>query len=104
MDTTVATMDKRIGRSGVIAVVVIDDAARAADLGDALVSGGIEAIEVTLRTPSALDAIRAPLPRTRGALLRHGERRGRAAAQVHADGRRDGGGVSVTPRRRRWTE
>jgi 2-dehydro-3-deoxyphosphogluconate aldolase/(4S)-4-hydroxy-2-oxoglutarate aldolase len=59
MQTTVATMDERIGRSGVIAVVVIDDAARAADLGDALVAGGIEAIEVTLRTPFALDAIRA---------------------------------------------
>lgn len=59
MDTTVANMDERIGRSGVIAVVVIDDATRAGDLGEALAAGGVAAIEVTLRTAAALDAIRA---------------------------------------------
>ncbi|MFG5382575.1 bifunctional 4-hydroxy-2-oxoglutarate aldolase/2-dehydro-3-deoxy-phosphogluconate aldolase [Yoonia sp. R2-816] len=42
----------------VIPVLVIDDADTAADLAKALVAGGLPALEVTLRTPSALDAIR----------------------------------------------
>ncbi|MET9294250.1 bifunctional 4-hydroxy-2-oxoglutarate aldolase/2-dehydro-3-deoxy-phosphogluconate aldolase [Streptomyces sp. NPDC003077] len=43
----------------VIPVVVLDDAADAVPLARALVSGGLPAIEITLRTPAALDAIRA---------------------------------------------
>jgi 2-dehydro-3-deoxyphosphogluconate aldolase / (4S)-4-hydroxy-2-oxoglutarate aldolase len=43
----------------VIPVLVIDDAARAADLAAALVAGGLPALEITLRTPAALPAIRA---------------------------------------------
>lgn len=43
----------------VIPVVVIDDPADALPLARALVAGGLPAIEVTLRTPVALDAIRA---------------------------------------------
>ncbi|WP_351230422.1 bifunctional 4-hydroxy-2-oxoglutarate aldolase/2-dehydro-3-deoxy-phosphogluconate aldolase [Streptomyces sp. NPDC002133] len=43
----------------VVPVVVIDDAADAVSLARALVAGGLPAIEVTLRTPGALDAIRA---------------------------------------------
>ncbi len=43
----------------VIPVLVIDDASRARDLAEALVAGGLPALEVTLRTPAALDAIRA---------------------------------------------
>lgn len=42
----------------VIPVLVIDDAARAEGLARALVAGGLPALEVTLRTPAALDAIR----------------------------------------------
>ena len=42
----------------VIPVLVLDDAATAADLARALVVGGLPALEVTLRTPAALDAIR----------------------------------------------
>ena len=42
----------------VVPVVVIDDASSAADLARALVAGGLPALEVTLRTPAALDAIR----------------------------------------------
>jgi len=38
---------------------VIDDAARAAELGAALADGGIRAAEVTLRTPAGLDALAA---------------------------------------------
>ncbi|WP_419994530.1 bifunctional 4-hydroxy-2-oxoglutarate aldolase/2-dehydro-3-deoxy-phosphogluconate aldolase [Streptomyces boninensis] len=43
----------------VIPVVVLDDVADAAPLARALVAGGLPAIEITLRTPAALDSIRA---------------------------------------------
>lgn len=43
----------------VLPVVVIDDAAAAEPLARALLEGGINAIEITLRTEAALDAIRA---------------------------------------------
>ncbi|WP_170366640.1 bifunctional 4-hydroxy-2-oxoglutarate aldolase/2-dehydro-3-deoxy-phosphogluconate aldolase [Ruegeria arenilitoris] len=43
----------------IIPVLVVDDAAHARPLAEALVAGGLPALEVTLRTPAALDAIRA---------------------------------------------
>ena len=43
----------------VIPVLVIDDLAHARPLAEALVAGGLKVLEVTLRTPAALDAIRA---------------------------------------------
>jgi 2-dehydro-3-deoxyphosphogluconate aldolase/(4S)-4-hydroxy-2-oxoglutarate aldolase len=43
----------------VVPVLVIDDLAHARPLAEALVAGGLRALEVTLRTASALDAIRA---------------------------------------------
>ncbi|MFF0478618.1 bifunctional 4-hydroxy-2-oxoglutarate aldolase/2-dehydro-3-deoxy-phosphogluconate aldolase [Streptomyces sp. NPDC004284] len=43
----------------VVPVVVIEDAADAVPLARALVAGGLPLIEVTLRTPAALDALRA---------------------------------------------
>ncbi|WP_082573264.1 MULTISPECIES: bifunctional 4-hydroxy-2-oxoglutarate aldolase/2-dehydro-3-deoxy-phosphogluconate aldolase [unclassified Nocardioides] len=43
----------------VMPVVVIDDLASAVPLAKALVAGGLPAIELTLRTPVALDALRA---------------------------------------------
>ena len=42
----------------VIPVLVIRDAAQARGLAEALVAGGLKVLEVTLRTPAALDAIR----------------------------------------------
>ncbi|MGA5194749.1 bifunctional 4-hydroxy-2-oxoglutarate aldolase/2-dehydro-3-deoxy-phosphogluconate aldolase [Streptomyces exfoliatus] len=43
----------------VVPVVVIEDAADAVPLARALVAGGLPLIEITLRTPAALDAVRA---------------------------------------------
>ncbi|WP_170560987.1 bifunctional 4-hydroxy-2-oxoglutarate aldolase/2-dehydro-3-deoxy-phosphogluconate aldolase [Ruegeria atlantica] len=43
----------------IVPVLVVDDAAKARPLAEALVAGGLPALEVTLRTPAALDAIRA---------------------------------------------
>ena len=42
----------------VIPVLVVEDAETAAPLARALVAGGLPALEVTLRTPAALEAIR----------------------------------------------
>ena len=43
----------------VIPVLVIDDVNDAVPMAEALVAGGLRVLEVTLRTPAALDAIRA---------------------------------------------
>jgi 2-dehydro-3-deoxyphosphogluconate aldolase/(4S)-4-hydroxy-2-oxoglutarate aldolase len=43
----------------IIPVIVVDDVAHAAPLATALVAGGLPVLEVTLRTPAALDAINA---------------------------------------------
>lgn len=42
----------------VLPVIVLSDAGLAVDLAHALVEGGVKVLEVTLRTPTALDAIR----------------------------------------------
>ena len=43
----------------VIPVLVIDDVAQARPIAEALVAGGVRVLEVTLRTPAALDVIAA---------------------------------------------
>lgn len=43
----------------VIPVLVIDDAAHAVPIAEALVAGGLPVLEVTLRTPAAIDVIKA---------------------------------------------
>ncbi len=54
--------------SAVIPVLVIDDAATARPLAEALVAGGLKVLEVTMRTPAALDAIRE-MKRVEGAIV-----------------------------------
>ena len=53
----------------VLPVVVIEDVADAVPLARALVAGGLPAIEVTLRTPVALDALRAIADQVSGAVV-----------------------------------
>jgi 2-dehydro-3-deoxyphosphogluconate aldolase / (4S)-4-hydroxy-2-oxoglutarate aldolase len=53
----------------VIPVVIIDDAKHAVPMARALVAGGTPAIEVTLRTAAALDAIRAIAAEVEGAVV-----------------------------------
>lgn len=43
----------------IVPVLVVHDASTARPLAEALVAGGLPALEVTLRTPAALDAIKA---------------------------------------------
>ena len=80
--------------SPVIPVVVLQDAAYAVPLARALAAGGVRIIEVTLRTPAALEAIRriaAEVPETLvGA--------GTVTAPEHADqAAAAGAGFLVTP-------
>lgn len=77
---TPATQSRQIGAlcalAPVIPVLVIDDASRAPHLAQALVRGGLPVLEVTLRTPAALDAI---------------------AAMAHLPGAQVGAGTVITP-------
>ncbi len=50
---------QRIENCGVIAVLVIDNAIDAVPVAGALLAGGVDAMELTLRTPAALDALAA---------------------------------------------
>ena len=52
----------------VVPVLIIDDAKSAVPLARALVAGGLKAIEITLRTPAALEAIRAVADEVEGAV------------------------------------
>ena len=51
-------VDKVMLAAPVIPVIVVEDASTARPLAEALVAGGLTALEVTMRTPAALDAIR----------------------------------------------
>ncbi|MBN9433702.1 MAG: 2-dehydro-3-deoxy-phosphogluconate aldolase [Bosea sp.] len=51
----------------VVPVLIIEDAKTAVPLARALVAGGLTALEVTLRTPAALDCIRAIKAEVEGA-------------------------------------
>lgn len=54
-----STSDSLLSLVPVVPVVVIDDLAHAVPVARALVEGGLPVIELTLRTPVALDAIEA---------------------------------------------
>lgn len=52
---------QRLEEKGVVAVFAIDHVEHAAPLAKALLEGGINAMELTLRTPAAIDALKAIL-------------------------------------------
>ncbi|QOR69468.1 bifunctional 4-hydroxy-2-oxoglutarate aldolase/2-dehydro-3-deoxy-phosphogluconate aldolase [Ruania alkalisoli] len=52
-------MLERIGAARLVPVVVLDDAASAAPLAEALVAGGLPVAEVTFRTAAAVESIKA---------------------------------------------
>ncbi len=49
---------EKIKRCGIIAVLVIDDASKAVKLAETLLDNGISAMELTLRTNAAIDALK----------------------------------------------
>ncbi|MEK6247158.1 MAG: bifunctional 4-hydroxy-2-oxoglutarate aldolase/2-dehydro-3-deoxy-phosphogluconate aldolase, partial [Planctomycetales bacterium] len=51
-------MLQRIRRVGVIAVLVVDEVDHAVPLAKALLAGGIDVMELTLRTPAALNCLK----------------------------------------------
>ncbi|MEC9343955.1 MAG: bifunctional 4-hydroxy-2-oxoglutarate aldolase/2-dehydro-3-deoxy-phosphogluconate aldolase [Pseudomonadota bacterium] len=68
METKQSAVEAVMMAAPVIPVVVIDDVAAAVSLARALVAGGIPAIEVTLRTPRALECLAAIAGEVEGAL------------------------------------
>lgn len=69
MESKQAQVEATMRLAPVIPVVIIDDVAAAVPMARALVAGGTPAIEVTLRTPAALDAIRAIAQEVEGACV-----------------------------------
>lgn len=63
------TIAEILALAPVVPVVVVEDAVHAVPMAKALVAGGIRAIEITLRTPAALEAIRAIAAQVEGAVV-----------------------------------
>lgn len=61
-------LEKIMNTAPVIPVVAINSVASGVELARALVAGGLPAIEVTLRTPVAVDALRAIADEVEGAI------------------------------------
>jgi 2-dehydro-3-deoxyphosphogluconate aldolase / (4S)-4-hydroxy-2-oxoglutarate aldolase len=64
MTASVASGPSILTRCPVVPVVVLDDPGQAVPLGEALLAGGIDVVEITLRTSAGLEGIRrlADLP------------------------------------------
>src|SRR5437870_2631784 len=82
----------------VIPVIAIDDADHAVPLARALVAGGVRVLEVTLRTPAGLAAIRAIAEHVPDAIVGAGTlRRPVDFHAVRAAGARFGVSPGLTP-------
>jgi 2-dehydro-3-deoxyphosphogluconate aldolase / (4S)-4-hydroxy-2-oxoglutarate aldolase len=62
-------LDSLLTGTPVVPVLVIDSVATALPLARALVDGGLRVLEITLRTPAALDVIRALAAEVEGAVV-----------------------------------
>jgi 2-dehydro-3-deoxyphosphogluconate aldolase/(4S)-4-hydroxy-2-oxoglutarate aldolase len=51
-------LTEKLTRAGVVAVLTVEDADDAVPIAGALLAGGVSAIELTFRTPAAVEAIR----------------------------------------------
>ena len=67
MSQKIEALDALLDGQPIIPVIVVQDRASAVPLARALVAGGLPMIEITLRTDSALDAIRAIASEVEGA-------------------------------------
>jgi 2-dehydro-3-deoxyphosphogluconate aldolase/(4S)-4-hydroxy-2-oxoglutarate aldolase len=65
----VTAIDEILTRAPVIPVLIIEDADLAVPLGRALVEGGLPVLEVTMRTPAALDCIARMAGELEGAVV-----------------------------------
>ncbi|MDF2539460.1 MAG: khg/kdpg aldolase [Herbinix sp.] len=55
---TMNAIQERIHNTGLVPVVVIDDAAQAVATAEALIKGGVDVMEITMRTAAGMEAIR----------------------------------------------
>jgi 2-dehydro-3-deoxyphosphogluconate aldolase/(4S)-4-hydroxy-2-oxoglutarate aldolase len=82
------TLDAILARCPVVPVLIIDDLAHAVPLGRALVKGGLSVLEITLRTPVALECVERMIGEVEGAVVGVGtvldRTMRRAAAEVGA--------------------
>ena len=69
----------------VVPVLIVEDVATAVPLARALVAGGVRVLEVTLRTPAALEVIRAIAGQVEGAVVGVGTVRTPAQLQAAAE-------------------
>jgi 2-dehydro-3-deoxyphosphogluconate aldolase/(4S)-4-hydroxy-2-oxoglutarate aldolase len=67
--TAALTIDQILCLSPVVPVLIIDDVADAVPLGRALVAGGLPVLEITLRTPAAMDCIERMAGEIEGAVV-----------------------------------
>ena len=81
-------------RAPVVPVVTIEDAGRAVALAETLVAAGLPVVEVTLRTPAALDAMAAIARAVPGAVIAAGTVTSAADIRAVADA---GAAFIVTP-------
>jgi 2-dehydro-3-deoxyphosphogluconate aldolase/(4S)-4-hydroxy-2-oxoglutarate aldolase len=63
------TLEQILGLSPVVPVLIVDDLAHAVPLGRALVAGGLPVLEITLRTPIALECIARMAGEIEGAVV-----------------------------------
>jgi len=63
------TVDDLMRRSPVIPVIVIERLEQAVPMARALVAGGLDVLEITLRTPVAMEAMRAIMAEVEGAIV-----------------------------------
>jgi 2-dehydro-3-deoxyphosphogluconate aldolase/(4S)-4-hydroxy-2-oxoglutarate aldolase len=62
------TVDELMAKQPVIPVLTVENAESASDLAEVLVGAGLSVIEVTLRTPTAIDSIKA-MNKVRNAII-----------------------------------
>ena len=62
-------VEKILSTAPVVPVMVIEDLTKAVPLARALVAGGLPVLEITLRTASAVDCIRAIVAEVEGAII-----------------------------------
>jgi 2-dehydro-3-deoxyphosphogluconate aldolase/(4S)-4-hydroxy-2-oxoglutarate aldolase len=79
------TLDEILTRAPVIPVLIVEDVADAVPLGRALVEGGLTVLEVTMRTPVALDCIQRMAGEIEGAVVGAGTALTPAMRQAAAD-------------------
>ena len=91
---TGVTIDEIMRRAPVIPVLIVEDLAHAVPLGRALVAGGLPVLEITLRTPVAMDCIELMAGEIEGAVVGAGTVLSGATRRAVAD---VGGRFCVSP-------